>query len=89
MGRQDYGLSPRIHLDMRADTSSFDCGDYTGKEMKIDNSHYLDPKHVHGIMPILPENSEEISASNDNLSGIRENIIIDDHHYEEIEKLRN
>jgi hypothetical protein len=31
MGRQDYCLSPKIHLDLRADTSSFDCGDHTGK----------------------------------------------------------
>jgi hypothetical protein len=59
MGQQNYGLSQRIHADLRGDTSSFDCGDHTGKEiMRIDNSHYVDPKHTHGIMPILLENSE-------------------------------
>lgn len=52
--------------------------------MKIDGSHYLDPnRNMNGVngMPILLENTEEISRTNDNFSGIREKIIIDEEHF--------
>lgn len=41
-------------------------------------------------MPILLENTEEISKTHDSLSGIREKIIIDDDDYQDqLEKLKN
>jgi hypothetical protein len=70
----------RFQLDLR-DNSSFDCGDHTGKDMKIDGSNYLDPNRLamgNNGMPILLENTEEISKTQDNFSGIREMKIIDD-----------
>lgn len=49
--------------------------------MKIDGSNYLDPNRLamgNNGMPILLENTEEISKTQDNFSGIREMKIIDD-----------
>lgn len=62
--------------------------------MRIDNSHLLDPnnRYLSGndAMPILLENTEEISKTHDSLSGIREKIIIDDDDYQDqLEKLKN
>lgn len=55
IGKHENLLNPRLQLDLR-NNSSFDCGDHTGKEMKIDDSNCLNPNKNNNCkngMPIL------------------------------------